>query len=149
MNMMKRLVCGLAFALAASESLAAEWGAWPGSNDAYVAAGIEQDGAALIVICDTERVRISLGLEDPHSRWQKGARMDVVIVADGTNPLPPSQGVVIDSTRVIMENDANWRPLVEARWSVAITVRDYVRIFPIANLRKAIGPVLYACGDHW
>jgi hypothetical protein len=147
--MIKRLACGLAFALATSEVFAGEWGAWPHSNRTYVAAGIEQDGAALIVICDAERMRISLGFEEPHARWQKGAQMNVVTIADGTKPLPPSQGVAIEPTRVIVDNDAIWRTMGQARQSVAITVGDYGRTFPVANLRNALEPVLQACGDHW
>jgi hypothetical protein len=80
--MIKQLACGLAFALATSKVFAGEWGAWPHSNSTYVAAGIEQDGAALIVICDAERMRISLGFEEPHARWQKGAQMNVVTIAE-------------------------------------------------------------------
>src|SRR5271166_977778 len=149
MNMMKQLGCGLALALAASDAFAGDWGSWPGSDSTFVAAGIEQDGAALIVICDTERMRISLGFEEPRARWQRGERMDVVAVADGTKPLQPLQGVVIEPTRVVVENNANWWAMGQARHLVAITVGDYVRIFPVANLRKALEPVLHECGQHW
>jgi hypothetical protein len=147
--MIKRLACALTLALAASEAISGEWGTWPGSNTTYVAAGIEQDGAALIAICNAERMLLSIGFEEPHASWQRGAPVDVVTIPDGTNPLPLSHGVAIAPTRVIIENDETWRTMGQASKSLTISVGDYARIFPIANLRKALEPVLHACGNHW
>jgi hypothetical protein len=147
--MLKRFACALAFALAASAAVSGEWSTWPGSNSTYVAVGIEQDGAGLILICDTNRMLVSIGFEEPHARWQKGAPVEMVTIPDGTMPLPPSHGIVIGPTRMIVENDAAWRTMGQARKSVAVTVGDYSRVFPVANLREAVEPVLRACGDHW
>ena len=72
--MLKRFACALAFALAASAAVSGEWSTWPGSNSTYVAVGIEQDGAGLILICDTNRMLVSIGFEEPHARWQKVRR---------------------------------------------------------------------------
>jgi hypothetical protein len=60
--------------------------------------------------------------------------------------LPPPHSIGID---VGIENDATWWTMGQASKPVAISVGDYVRIFPVANLRKALEPVLHACGNHW
>ena len=39
----------------------------------------------------------------------------------GTRPLPPSHGIVVEPTRVIIENDTTWRAMGQASNSIAIS----------------------------
>ena|SRR5260370_21265450 len=59
-----------------------------------------------LLICDTSRMLVSIGFEELHARWQKGAPVDMVTITDGTKPLPPSHGIVIGPT--LLERPLMW-----------------------------------------
>jgi hypothetical protein len=136
-----------------------QWGPWPSANN--VAAGIEQDGAELVVMCDQNAGRAlhpdSRGLililfHEPRANWPKGARVGVVTISDGGGqPASPSDGIAAGLTIVVLKNSATWElwEMGHAKDTFTIRAGSYTRTFPAANLRKAVEPVLDACGDHW
>ena len=153
------LVAVLSVILAGSAAICGEWTRW---QDANVAARIEQDGADLVVMCDTRAGRalhpesrglILMFFREPRANWQKGAQLDVMTITDdgGRWDGPPSHGAAIEPTRVMIQNGATWELWVmgKAKTSFTISAGDYTRTFRAENLRKAVEPVLHECGDHW
>ena len=59
--------------------------------------------------------------------------------------------VAIDKTHLILKESSTWHisTMGDAKATFVIGTGEYVRIFPVMNFKKAIGPVLSACGDHW
>jgi len=117
-----------------------------------VAAGFKHDdGGALIVMCDTKAKLMSLGIEEPRASWTAGTPMEVTTKADIGKTNGPSHGVVIAPTRVIVKDDSTWdlSTMGDAQAFFAIGVGGYARIYPTENFRKAVDPVLAACGDHF
>jgi hypothetical protein len=150
------VVAALLVVLVPSDAICGEWSKRPGAN---LAVGIEQDGADFVVMCDQKAGRAlhpdSRGLilnffHDPRANWQKGQDMDVLTVSDDSNH-DNSKGIVIESTWVMIKNGATWELSVigKAKTWFLISVSSYTRTFPAANMRKAVEPVLGACGDHW
>jgi hypothetical protein len=138
--------------LVASEADVGDWGPWPNSKDSpFVAAGFKHDDdGALIIMCDTNAKLMSLGIEEPRASWKAGTPMEVTTKADtGTNG--PSHGVAIAPTRLIVKDDStgDLHTMGKVQGFFAIGVGGYARIYPTANFRKAVDPVLAACGDHF
>jgi hypothetical protein len=135
-----------------------QWGTWPNAN---IAAGIEQDDARLVVMCDQSAGRalhpdsrglILIFLHEPRANWPKDARVAVMTTSDdGRKYSSPSYGIAIESTSVMLKNAATWELNVmgDAKSTFTIRAGAYTRTFSAANLRKAVEPVLHACGDSW
>jgi len=70
---------------------------------------------------------------------------------DGRQYSSPSEGIAIESTTVMLKNASTWELSVmgDAKKSFTIKAGAYARTFPAPNLRKAVEPVLHACGDGW
>jgi TPR repeat protein len=139
--------------LAASEAVPGEWGPWPSPKDSpLVSAGFRHDdGGALVVMCDTSKRLISIGLEEPRAQWRTGEPMSVTTRADDGTQMQPSTGVVIGPTRLVVGEESTWdlHVMGQAKSFFAIGVGGYARIFPTVNFRKVTETVLRACGDHW
>jgi hypothetical protein len=139
----------------------AEGRAWAAVPNANVTAGIDQDGAHLAVMCDPgagralhpeSRGLILIFFHEPRANWPKGASVEVVTISDdGRRGPSPSDGTATDLTTVMLKNSATWELAVMGGAKTSFTIRagSYTRTFPVTNLRKAVEPVLRACGDHW
>jgi hypothetical protein len=133
-----------------------------------IAAGIEQDGAKLVVMCDADKGRALRGsreidllgnpglilvfLREPRANWPKDAKVAVMTTSDGGKHWDtPGVGIAIESTTVMLKNSATWELHVmgDAKESFTIRAGAYARTFPAADLRKAVEPVLHACADSW
>ncbi len=150
---MRRLVIGAVIVLGVATANAAtgEWeGPWHDKD--FVAAGFSHDdGGALVVICDTKAKLMSLGITEPRASWTAGTPMEVITKADTGQTNGPSHGVATGPTRVIVKDDSTWdlSTMGNAQVFFAIGVGGYARLYPIANFRKFVDPVLAACGDHF
>jgi hypothetical protein len=135
------------------------WATWPNVN---VAAGIEQDGAEFVVMCDPgagralhpdSRGLILIQFHEPRANWPKDAKVEMMTISDDGRPRPSgaSNGTATGSTTVLIKNEATWElsVIADAKESFTIKAGSYTRSFPATNLRKAVEPVLEACGDHW
>lgn len=145
------LLIGLIFGW--STAWAAEWGPWPTSPAGHiVAAGYKHDdGGALVVMCDRASKLISLGLQEPRANWTPGSPKKFMTRADDGTQLNEDVGIVLDKTLLILKEPSTWHlsAMGKASATFAVGTGEYARIFPVANFRKAIEPVLAACGDHW
>jgi len=150
---MRRLVIGAVIVLGVATAHAAtgEWdGPWHDKD--YVAVGFSHDdGGALVVVCDTKAKLMSIGITEPRASWTVGTPMEVTTKADTGLTNGPSHGVVTAPTRVIVKDDSTWdiNTMGDAKVFFAIGVGGYARIYPTANFRKFVDPVLAACGDHF
>jgi hypothetical protein len=161
-----------------------QWRPWPHDNIAAgigtllpeeparlhenIAAGLEQDDAKLVVMCDPDKGRalhssreidllgnprlILIFLHEPRANWPKDAKVAVMTTSDdGSHSSSPSDGFAIGSTTLMLKNSAIWELSVMGAAKASFTIRAgaYTRTFPAANLRKAVEPVLHACSDHW
>jgi hypothetical protein len=130
-----------------------EWGPWPLSSDSpFVAAGYKHDdGGALIVMCNTKTRLISLVLQETRADWTLGATMKFMTRADDGTELNDDVGLVLDKTHLILKESSTWHlnAMGKARATFAVGTGEYARIFPAANFRRAVEPVLAACGDRW
>src|SRR5262249_13363411 len=92
-----------------------QWDKWPNAN---IAAGIEQDDAKLVVVCDPSAGRalhpdsrglILIFLHEPRANWPKDAKVAVMTISDdGRQYSSPSYGLAIEPTSVILKNAATW-----------------------------------------
>ncbi len=136
-----------------SVAMGAEWGPWPAPKDgSFAAAGFKHDdGGALVIVCNTRARLISILIEEPRARWNKGATMSVTVRSDNGTELKPSTGVVTGPTQLIVQEQATWDLWImgKANKFFATGVGGYARIFPTANFKPITAPVLAACGDRW
>jgi hypothetical protein len=133
-----------------SSADAGDWGPWPIDNP-YVAAGFEHDdGGKLLVLCDSKARFISLVIEETRANYQQGASVALIIRSDAGNEVRPS-GIAMNSKTLIIKEEATFGIWTMGQATKVIVLGDgtYARIFPAANFRKAVEPVLRACGDHW
>jgi hypothetical protein len=150
-----RFVIGAALmtSLTTANAATGEWGPWPSPKDSsFVVAGFKHDdGGALMVMCDPKTKLMSLGIEEPRANWAAGTPMEVITKADTGQSNGPSHGVAIAPTRIIVKDDSTWdlSTMGNAKASFATGVGGYARIYPTTNFKKAIDPVLTACGDHF
>jgi hypothetical protein len=148
-----RLMGALIFGLAASTAFCADgkWGPWPSASP-FVAAGFQHDdGGALVLMCDTKTKQLSLGLEESRANWQAGGQMKFMTRSDDGTELNDSMGFVMGPTRLIVKEDAtlHLHAMGKATAFFVVGTGEYARIFPAADFRNAMEPVLRACGDHW
>jgi hypothetical protein len=148
---MKRLALTLALMFATSAALGGEWATWVVPNGVDVLAEIEQDGAQLVMVCNAKLKLVWIGFREPRANWQKGAEIGVVTRSDEGSQWPaPSHGIVMESTRVMIIEDAItdlWL-MGKAKTSFTISAGGYTRAFDVTNLREVTERVLAACEDR-
>jgi hypothetical protein len=133
---------------------------WATAQDG--SAAIEQDGARLNIICDTEHGhalhpdslgKILIFLKEPRANWVKSEKVEVRTAPDGGSSLTtvPSHGLALSPTSVVIENDATWdlSDMGNAKKTFTITAGAYSRTYSASNLKATVAPVLEKCGDHW
>jgi hypothetical protein len=152
-NVTKYLFCALALAFTIPRAFCGEWKMLPRINDnPLVAANFKHDdGGTLVVMCDTNTKIVSIGLDEPRAHWQTGASMQLTTKADEGSELTPSTGLVIGPTRIVVKYQATFDlwTMSQAKNDFVVSVGDYARIFPAANFKTVVDPVLRACGDHF
>jgi hypothetical protein len=150
---MLRILVGLPLVFAASAAISGDqvWG--PSLLPSrYVGADYtHDDGGALIIMCDTTTKLISYLLVDPRAHWEKDAQVSLTVKADDGSTSGPSTGVVVKPTAVGVGEQSTFdiNTMGKAKMFFAMGDGVYARVFPTANFRKAVEPVLAACGDHW
>jgi hypothetical protein len=107
------------------------------------------DGGALVIFCDTSKKLVAYLYVDPRVHWQEGAAVSLMTRADNGSQSGPSKAVAVGPTKLIVGEQSTWDINVMAKASTNFAMGDgaYARIFPTANLKKAVEPVLRACGD--
>jgi hypothetical protein len=149
----KTLVLALPIVFAGSRAICGDqvWG--PSSlQSGFVGADYtHDDGGALVILCDTSKKLIAYILVDPRAHWEKGASVSLTTRADNGSQSGPSTAVVIGPTKLIVGEQSTWDINIMAKANATFAMGDgvYARIFPTANFRKAVGPVLSACGDDF
>ena len=145
------VVATLVGLIASSPSRAEEWhiGSAPGQTD-IIASYKHDDGAALLVICDTAKKHLSIAYREPQAKWLTGSGIDVMTLPDSGQQPSPSHGVIIAPTQVVLKHDVSFDvwTMEQARGSFKMSVGDFSRVFPAANFRNAVEPVLKACAAH-
>jgi hypothetical protein len=135
----------------AMDTMPSRWGPWPTAKDDLVAAGYKHDdGGALVVQCGTKIKLISIILQEPRASWQAGGRMNFMTRPDGIQ-IAPAKALVVDPTTLELKEDAtrNLTAMGKATNYFAVGTGEYARIFPAADFRKSVEPVMEACGGHW
>jgi hypothetical protein len=145
------VAAALAGVVVSSPSRAEEWriASAPGQTD-IVASFKHTDGAALLVICDTDKKHLSIAYSEPRAKWATGNGIDVVMLPDSGQQPSPSHGVITAPTQVVLKHDVSFDvwTMEQAKGSFKLSVGDYSRVFPAANFMNAVQPVLKACGAH-
>ena len=137
--------------LAESRAFAGQvWASWPTGAAGYVAAGVRQDdGGSLVVLCDSTKKRLRLGLMEPRANWQRGQQMKFITRIDTGGDANNTIGRVTERDQLVVppEDTSLHLNVMEkaTRW-FAVATGDYSRVFPVAGFRKAVEPVLQACG---
>jgi hypothetical protein len=141
----------LSFASPASADQA--WAPWPTGAAGYVAAGFRHDdGGSLVVMCDTTKKLLHLGLIEPRANWQRGQQMKFMTRPDSGDDVIDSLGRVTrrDEVTVSPEDTTfHLNAMGTATGGIAVGTGEYARVFPAAGFRKAMERVLKACGDSW
>ncbi len=109
------------------------------------------DGSALSVICSTDTKLLTIAFLEPQAKWTAGQGIDVITLPDSGQQPSPSYGLITGSTQVVLKHDPTFDlwTMAQARDTFKLSVGDFARVFPAANFRRAVEPVLRACGDHW
>jgi hypothetical protein len=124
-----------------------EWRTQAASRD-VVASFRHNDGSELAVICDTEEKRLTIALRLPGAKWNAGQGVDVIALPDSGQQPSPSYGVATAPTQVVLKFDTAFDvwTMAQAKDFFKLSVGDFARVFPAANFRAAVAPVLKACG---
>jgi len=127
-----------------------EWQTASASND-VVASFKHNDGSELSVVCNTEDRRLFIAFDMPQAKWTAGQGFDVSALPDSGHEPSPSYGIATAPTQVVLKFDTIFDvwTMGQARDFFKFSVGDFARVFPAANFRSAVDPVLKACGDHW
>ncbi len=109
------------------------------------------DGSELSVICSTDKKRLTIAFRLPQAKWSAGQGIDVIALPDSGQQPSPSYGIATAPTQVVLKYDTNFDvwTMAQAKEFFKMSVGDFARVFPAANFRSAVEPVLQACGDHW
>jgi hypothetical protein len=120
----------------------------PGGND-VIASFKHTDGAVLSVICSTDNRRLVIAFQAPHAKWTVGQGIDVVALPDTGQQVSPSYGIATAPTQLVLKHDTVFDvwTMAQAKDFFKFSVGDFARVFPAANFRSAVAPVLKACGD--
>jgi hypothetical protein len=109
--------------------------------------------APLFVMCDTTKKLLHLGLIEPRANWQqRGQQMKFITRIDTGDDVNDTVGRVTHRDQLVVSpEDMMWNLDVMGKATLwfAVGAGDYSRVFPVSGFRKAMEPVLQACGDHW
>jgi len=157
LNLMRSVIAAIILALLPTAGVCGEWATAKDGS-----AWSEQDGAHMLVVCDTEHGRAlhpdSLGkilifFKEPRADWIKFGKVEVRTDADdGSQTVGgKSEGTALSPTSLVIEDDATWElsVMANAKNSFTITAGKYSRTFSASKLKTTIAPVLEKCGDHW
>ena len=128
---------------------AADWG--PVQGQRFVGVGyVHDDEGALFVLCDPDTKLMSILLNETRAKWTAGLPMSVTTRAD-TGDEFTAAGKTLGPTQLAIAQEATFslNTMGKARASFIVGNGVYARVFPAANFRRAVEPVLAACGDHW
>jgi hypothetical protein len=120
----------------------------PGGND-VIASFKHADGAVLSVICSPDNKRLVIAFQAPHAKWTVGQGIDVVALPDSGQQVSPSYGIATAPTQLVLKHDTVFDvwTMAQAKDFFKFSAGDFARVFPVANFRSAVAPVLKACGD--
>ena len=120
----------------------------PGDND-IVATFKHIDGAALSVICSTDNKSLVIAFQTPQAKWTVGQGIEVVALPDSGQQVSPSYGIATAPTQLVLKHDTAFDvwTMAQAKDFFKFSAGDFARVFPAANFRDAVAPVLKACGD--
>ena len=115
-----------------------------------VASFKHNDGSALSVICDIGDKKLTIAFQEPRAKWTAGQGMDAVALPDSGQQVSPSYGMATAPTQVILKHDTPFDvwTMAQAKDFFKFSVGDFARVFPAANFRDAVAPVLKACGGQ-
>jgi hypothetical protein len=133
----------------ADPASAADWG--PVNSHGFVGVGyVHDDEGALFVLCDPNTRLISILLNETRANWTAGIAMNVIAKAD-TGDEYTAKGKTAGPTQLVVGEEATFSLNTMGKARAAFIVGDgtYARVFPATNFRKAVEPVLTACGDSW
>jgi hypothetical protein len=129
------------------------WVSWPTGAVGYVAAGFRQDdGGSLVVLCDSTKKQLHLGLIEPRANWQRGQQMKFITRIDTGSDANDTVGRVTQRDQLVVtpeDTSLHLNVMEKATLWFAVGMGDYSRVFPVVGFRKAMEPVLRACGNHW
>lgn len=148
---MRLLISALMILFVAFSAKAADWSQCRAPGDLIAACFTHDDGGALYVMCDAKKKLMSILLIEPRATWQKNTPMNVITRASDGKQFSPSHGIVVDEHMVLVVNDSTWdiSTMGDAKGAFIVSAGDYARVFPTANFRKAVDPVMATCGDHF
>lgn len=130
----------------------AEWHtrAIPADNH-LIATFTHNDGSQLSIVCSTDDKRLTITYRQPQAKWTAGEGIEVITLPDSGQQPSPSYGLITGPTQVVLKHDPTFDlwTMAQARDTFKLSVGDFARVFPAANFRRAVEPVLQACGDHW
>jgi hypothetical protein len=121
------------------------------ADNHLIATFTHDDGSELSVVCSTVDKRLTITYRQPQAKWTAGEGIDVVTLPDSGQQPSPSFGLITGPTQVVLKHDPAFDlwTMAQARDTFKLSVGDFARVFPAANFRRAVGPVLKACGHHW
>jgi hypothetical protein len=92
-----------------------------------------------------------MALRETRAHWQEGQRMKFMTRSDTGPDLNDSVGYVIGPTTLALGDETTFHLYAMGKAAVffGVGTGEYARVFPAAGFRKAMEPVLAACGDHW
>jgi len=127
-----------------------EWRTQSASTD-VIASFKHNDGSELSVICSTGDKKLTIALQMPQAKWNAGQSFDVMALPDSGQEPSPSYGVAVAPTEVVLKFDTKFDvwTMAQAKDFFKLSVGDFARVFPAANFKTAVDPVLKACDDHW
>jgi hypothetical protein len=127
------------------------WESLPGPSGTVAAGFVHDDGGTLILMCDPQRKYLMMGLIEPRAKWQKGQQLKFMTHSDAGGNLDDTLGIVMSPTFLVIGDDTTWHlhAMGKATTFFGVGTGEYARVFPAAGFRKAMEPVLQACGDHW
>jgi hypothetical protein len=130
-------------------AMAADWG--PVQGQGFVGVGyVHDDEGALFILCDPNTKLVSILLNETRAKWATGTAMKVTTKTD-TGEEFTAAGKTVGPTQLAIGEEATFslNTMGKARASFVVGNGVYARVFPAANFRKAVAPILAACGDSW
>jgi hypothetical protein len=121
------------------------------ADNHLIATFTRNDGSELSVICNTDDKRLTITYRQPEAKWTAGEGINVITLPDSGQQPSPSYGLITGPTQVVLKHDPTFDlwTMAQAKDTFKLSVGDFARVFPAANFRRAVDPVLKACGNHW
>lgn len=123
----------------------------PVEGKGFVGVGfVHDDEGAIFILCDPNTRLISILWNETRAKWTTGTPMKVTTRADAGDEYV-AEGRVVGPSQLAIGQEATFslHAMGKAVATFAVGNGVYARIFPAANFRKAVAPVLAACGDSW